>query len=78
MFEDSKLESLLDVSVIRIGDALSYGFPQTELRPLVLKATPFSVLSLKLIFEPSKWESQCDVSVTGNDDAFSYGFPQTE
>ena len=31
MFERSKLESLRDVSVTRIGDTLSYGFPQTEL-----------------------------------------------
>ena len=29
MFDRSKLESLRDVSVTRIGDALSYGFPQT-------------------------------------------------
>ena len=29
MFECSKLESLRDVSVNRIGDTLSYGFPQT-------------------------------------------------
>ena len=31
MFNRSKLESLRDVSVTRIGDALSYGFPQTVL-----------------------------------------------
>ena len=30
MFDRSKLESLCDVSVTRIGDTLSYGFPQTE------------------------------------------------
>ena len=30
MFESSKLESLRDVSVTRIGDTLSYGFPQAE------------------------------------------------
>ena len=29
MFDRSKLESLRDVSVTRIGDTLSYGFPQT-------------------------------------------------
>ena len=29
MFNRSKLESLGDVSVTRIGDTLSYGFPQT-------------------------------------------------
>ena len=28
MFERSKLESLRDVSVTRIGDTLSFGFPQ--------------------------------------------------
>ena len=31
MFDRSKLESLHDVSVTRIGDTLSYGFPQTVL-----------------------------------------------
>ena len=31
MFDRSKLESLCDVSVTRIGDTLSYGSPQTEL-----------------------------------------------
>ena len=31
MFDRSKLESLRDVSVTRIGDAFSYGFPQTAL-----------------------------------------------
>ena len=31
MFDRSKLESLRDVSVTRIGDTLSYSFPQTEL-----------------------------------------------
>ena len=30
MFDRSKLESLRDVSVTRIGDTISYGFPQTE------------------------------------------------
>ena len=30
MFERSKSESLRDVSVTRIGDALSYGFPWTD------------------------------------------------
>ena len=30
MFERSKLESLRDISVTRIGDTLSYGFLQTE------------------------------------------------
>ena len=30
MFDRSKLESLRDVSVTRIGDAFSYGFPQTD------------------------------------------------
>ena len=30
MFDHSKLESLRDVSVTRIGDGLSYGFPHTE------------------------------------------------
>ena len=30
MFDRSKLELLRDVTVTRIGDALSYGFPQTE------------------------------------------------
>ena len=30
MFEHSELESLRDVSVTKIGDTLSYGFPQTE------------------------------------------------
>ena len=29
IFDHSKLESLCDISVTRIGDALSYGFPQT-------------------------------------------------
>ena len=29
MFDRSKFESLRDVSVTRIGDILSYGFPQT-------------------------------------------------
>ena len=29
MFDRSKLESLCDVSVTRIGETLSYGFPQT-------------------------------------------------
>ena len=29
MFDRSKLESLRDVSVTRISDAFSYGFPQT-------------------------------------------------
>ena len=28
MFDRSKLESLRDVSVTRIGDTLSYGFPE--------------------------------------------------
>ena len=32
MFDRSKLESLRDVSVTRIGDTLSYGFPQTVKR----------------------------------------------
>ena len=31
MFERSKLESLRDVSVTRIGNTLSFGFPQTVL-----------------------------------------------
>ena len=31
MFDRSKLESLRDVSVTRIGDTLSYGFPETVL-----------------------------------------------
>ena len=31
MFDRSKLESLRDVSATRIGDTLSYGFPQTVL-----------------------------------------------
>ena len=31
MFDRSKLESLRDVSVTRIGNTLYYGFPQTEL-----------------------------------------------
>ena len=31
MFERSKLESLRDVSVTRIGGSLSYGFPQAVL-----------------------------------------------
>ena len=31
MFDCSKSESLRDVNVTRIGDALSYGFPQTAL-----------------------------------------------
>ena len=31
MFDRSKLESLRDVSVTRIGNTLSYGFPQTDL-----------------------------------------------
>ena len=31
MFDRSKLESPRDVSVTRISDTLSYGFPQTEL-----------------------------------------------
>ena len=35
MFDRSKLESLRDESVTRIGDTLSYGFPQTGLRELV-------------------------------------------
>ena len=30
-FNCSKLKSLCDASVTRIGDTLSYGFPQTEL-----------------------------------------------
>ena len=34
--DHSKLESLRDVSVTRIGDTLSYGFPQTVLEPLSL------------------------------------------
>ena len=33
MFDRSKLESLRDVSVTRIGDTLSYGFPQTDSVP---------------------------------------------
>ena len=32
MFGRSKLESLCDVSVTRIGDAFSYGFPQNALK----------------------------------------------
>ena len=32
MFDRSKLESLRDVSVTRIGDTFSYGFPKTEFR----------------------------------------------
>ena len=31
VFDRSKLEPLRDVSITRIGDTLSYGFPQTEL-----------------------------------------------
>ena len=31
MFELSKSESLRDVSITRIGDTLSYGFPQTDM-----------------------------------------------
>ena len=31
MFERSELESLRDVSVTRIGDTFSFGFPQTVL-----------------------------------------------
>ena len=31
MFDRSKLESLCDVSITRIGDTLSCGFPQTAL-----------------------------------------------
>ena len=30
MFERLKIESLRDVGITRIGDTLSYGFPQTE------------------------------------------------
>ena len=33
MFDLSKLESLRDVNVTRIGDALSYDFPQTGMSP---------------------------------------------
>ena len=29
IFDRSKLESLCDISITRIGDTLSYGFPQT-------------------------------------------------
>ena len=36
MFECSKSESLHDVSMKRIGDTLSYGFPQTELESFAL------------------------------------------
>ena len=39
MFEGSTSEPLNDVSVTRIGDALSYGVPQTDLafmEPLVM------------------------------------------
>ena len=37
MFVHSKSESLHDVSVTRIGDTLSYGFPQTVLRDWLFK-----------------------------------------
>ena len=37
MFERSKLELLRDVSVTRIGDTLSYGFPQTDCNKQSLK-----------------------------------------
>ena len=34
MFDRSKLESVCDISVTRIGDTLSYGFPQAVLTHL--------------------------------------------
>ena len=40
MFERSKLESLRDVSVTRIGDTLSYGFPQTAFAAFMISLCP--------------------------------------
>ena len=39
MFERSKLDLLRDVSITRIGDTLSYGFPRTVLNRELHKAS---------------------------------------
>ena len=40
MFDRSKLESLRDVNVTKIGDTLFYGFPQTGLWKESFKEEP--------------------------------------
>ena len=45
MFDRSKLESLRDVSVTRIGDTFSYGFPQTVLHLTTLRLRSFTYRS---------------------------------
>ena len=59
MLDRSKLESLRDVSVTRIGDTLSCGFPQTE---KIRKRELFNTYSRKqpdlYYFETIKMTSQ--------------------
>ena len=57
MFDRSKLESLRDVSVTRIGDTLSYGFPQTVFEP---QEIIFQVLAEnKAVFNKGRLTNRC-------------------
>ena len=64
MFDCSKSESLRDVSVTKIGDALSYGFPQTdyEIKVISITINLFSdkMLPFQVITEPIQ-------AIPGND-----------
>ena len=71
MFERSKIESLRDVSITRIDDTLSYGFPQTALVKIpFLRQASYSFFILHLLFKAKRaLDNQCIcISIEGSDD----------
>ena len=84
MFDRSKLESLRDVSVTRIGDTLSYGFPQTECALCHSEILHITLAMLLTIRKPLNFSDKSDLrqwkislAKTDHESDFHYsiGFP---